>query len=82
MECCNCENAKLDENNVCKNCKLKLCSYCQDRMFNHFEDRMCDSCDVDYCQVCFQYLSEGQNGLCRTCLSKAAEEYIRNNTLS
>ena len=82
MECCNCENAKLDENNVCKNCKLELCSYCQDRMFNHFEDRMCDSCDVDYCQVCFQYLSEGQNGLCRTCLAKAAEEYIRNNTLS
>ena len=51
-------------------------------MFDHFEDRMCDSCDIDYCQVCYQYLSEGQNGLCRTCLAKAAEEYIRNNTLN
>ena len=82
MECYNCEKVKLDENNVCKSCKLKLCSYCGDRMFNHFEDRMCDSCDIDYCQVCYQYLNEGQNGLCRTCLAKAAEEYIRNNTLN
>ena len=46
-------------------------------MFDHYEDRMCDYCDIDYCQVCCQYLSEGTNGLCRTCLAIAAEEYIR-----
>ena len=51
-------------------------------MFNHYEERMCDYCDIDYCQVCYQYLSEGTNGLCRTCLANAAEEYIRNNTLN
>ena len=82
MDCCNCKNQKLDENNVCKKCKLKLCSYCQDRMFDHYEERMCEHCDIDYCQVCFQYLSEGTNGLCRTCLANAAEEYIRKNTLN
>ena len=82
MECFNCEKEKLDENNVCKACKLKLCSNCQDRMFDHYEDRMCDSCNIDHCQVCYQYLSEGQNGLCRTCLAKAAEEYIQRNTLN
>ena len=82
MDCQNCENVKLDENKVCTKCKLKLCSYCEERMFNHFEERMCDYCDIDYCQVCYQYLSEGTNGLCRTCLANAAEEYIRNNTLN
>ena len=82
MDCYNCEKVKLDENNVCQKCKLKLCSYCGDRMFDHYEDRMCENCDIDYCQVCYQYLSEGQNGLCRTCLAKAAEEYIRSNTLN
>ena len=82
MDCCNCKNQKLDENKVCSKCKLKLCSYCQDRMFDHYEERMCEYCDIDYCQVCFQYLSEGTNGLCRTCLANAAEEYIRKNTLN
>ena len=82
MDCHNCEKVKLDENNVCQNCKLKLCPYCTVRMFDHYENRMCESCDIDYCQVCYQFLSEGQNGLCRACLARAAEEYIRNNTLN
>ena len=82
MDCCNCKNQKLDKDNVCTKCKLKLCFYCQERMFDHYEERMCDHCDEDYCQVCFRYLSEGANGLCRTCLANAAEEYIRNNTLN
>ena len=82
MDCYKCENVKLDENKVCIKCKLKLCSYCQERMFNHYEERMCDNCDIDYCQVCYRYLSEGTNGLCRSCLTNAAEEYIRNNTLN
>ena len=38
MECLNCKEVKLDENNVCKKCKLKLCRYCEDRMFDHYED--------------------------------------------
>ena len=75
MECLNCEEAKLDENYVCKKCKLKLCRYCEDRMFDHSEDRMCDFCDEDYCQVCTRYLSEGMHGLCRSCLANAAEQY-------
>ena len=66
MDCYNCENVKLDKDKVCSKCKLKLCSFCEERMFNHYEERMCDYCDIDYCQVCFQYLSEGTNGLCRT----------------
>ena len=82
MDCENCENVKLDKNKVCTKCKLKLCSYCNERMFNHYEERMCDHCDIDYCQVCYQYLSEGTNRLCRSCLANAAEEYIRNNTLN
>ena len=77
MECLNCEEeVKLDENNVCKKCKLKLCRYCGDRMFDHYEDRMCDFCDEDYCQVCTKYISEGIHGLCRSCLTNAAELYI------
>ena len=75
MECLNCEEAKLDENYVYKQCKLKLCRYCEDRMFDHYEDRMCDICDEDYCQVCTRYLSEGMHGLCRSCLANAAEQY-------
>ena len=77
MKCLNCEEVKLDENNVCKKCKLKLCRYCGDRMFDHYEDRMCDFCDEDYCQVCTTYLSEGMHGLCRSCLANAAELYIQ-----
>ena len=77
MECLNCEEVKLDENNVCKKCKLKLCNYCQDRMFDHYEDRMCYICDEDYCEVCNRYLSEGMHRLCRSCLANAAELYIQ-----
>ena len=76
MDCYNCENVKLNKNKVCTKCKLKLCSFCEERMFDHYEERMCDYCDIDYCQVCCQYLSEGTNGLCRTCLANAAQEYI------
>ena len=77
MDCQNCENVKLNKDKVCSKCKLKLCSFCEEWMFDHYEERMCDYCDIDYCQVCCQYLSEGTNGLCRTCLVIAAEEYIR-----
>ena len=79
MECLNCEEVKLDENYVCKKCKLKLCCYCEERMFDHYEDRMCSFCDEDYCQVCTRYLSEGMHGLCRSCLATAAELYIEKN---
>ena len=76
MKCLNCEEVKLDENNVCKKCKLKLCRYCEDQMFDHYEERMCRYCEDDYCQVCATYLSKGMHGLCRTCLVNAAELYI------
>ena len=82
MECLKCEKVKLNENNECVKCKLKLCSGCQDRMFDHYEDRMCEHCNLDFCQVCCRYLSEGMHGLCRTCLANAAEEYIEKNTLN
>ena len=59
MDCQNCENVKLDKDKVCTKCKLKLCFYCEERMFDHYEERMCDHCNIDYCQVCCQYLSEG-----------------------
>ena len=49
MECYNCEEVKLDENYVCKQCKLKLCRFCEERMYDHYENRMCDFCDEDYC---------------------------------
>ena len=77
MDCCNCEDVKLDENYICKKCKLKLCRYCEERMYNHYEDRMCYFCEENYCQVCTTYLSEGAHGLCRTCLAIAAEVYIQ-----
>ena len=76
MECYNCEEVKLDENYVCKQCKLKLCRFCEERMYDHYENRMCDFCDEDYCQVCCKYISEGTHGLCRSCLATAAELYI------
>ena len=75
MECYICDG-KLNEQKVCLKCKLKLCAFCEERMYDHCEERMCAVCDDDYCQVCDQYLSEGGNGLCRSCLSIAAEEYI------
>ena len=80
MDCYNCEQeeVKLNEQNVCTKCKLKLSPFCQERMFDHYEERMCEYCDEDYCQVCCQYLSEGTNGLCRSCLTIAAELYIQN----
>ena len=77
MECDNCEDVKLDKNYVCKKCKLKLCRYCEERMYDHYEDRMCYFCEENYCQVCTTYLSEGAQGLCRTCLAIAAEVYIQ-----
>ena len=81
MDCQNCENVKLNKDKICTKCKLKLCAYCGEGMFDAYEERMCDYCDIDYCQVCCQYLSEGTNRLCRSCLANAAEEYIRKNTL-
>ena len=79
MECYNCEDTKLDEKKVCTKCKLKLCLFGEERMYDHYEERMCEYCDIDYCQVCTQYLSEGANGLCRSCLAIAAELYIQNH---
>ena len=79
MECYNCEDTKLDEEKVWTKCKLKLCLFCEERMYDHYEERMCEYCDEDYCQVCTQYLSEGANGLCRSCLAIAAELYIQNH---
>ena len=76
MECLNCEEVKLDDKYVCKKCKLKLCRYCQDHMFDHYEERMCEFCDENYCRVCTTYLSGGAHGLCRSCLATAAERYI------
>ena len=80
MDCYNCEQeeVKLNDKNVCTKCKLKLCPFCQERMYDHYEERMCEYCDEDYCRVCCQYLSEGTNGLCRSCLAVAAELYIQN----
>ena len=74
MECYNCDG-KLNEK-VCVQCKLKLCNFCEERMYDHYKERMCEVCDEDYCQVCVRYLSEGTEGLCRSCLSLAAQEYI------
>ena len=34
-------------------------------------------CDEDRCQVCAGCISEGLHGLCRDCLSQAAEYYIQ-----
>ena len=73
MECLNCEEVKLDDKCVFKKCKLKLCRYCEEHMFDHYEERMCEFCDVNYCRVCTTYLSEGAHGLCRSCLAAAAE---------
>ena len=80
MDCYNCEQeeVKLNDKNVCTKCKLKLCPFCQERMYDHYEERMCEYCDEDYCRVCCQYLSEGTNGLCRSCLAVAVELYIQN----
>ena len=77
MECLNCEEVKLDDQFVCKKCKLKLCRYCEERMFDHYEERMCDFCNENYCRVCTTYLSEGRHGLCRNCLANAAKLYIK-----
>ena len=49
MDCYNCENTKLNKENVCTKCKLKLCRFCEEPMFDHYEQRMCDYCDEDYC---------------------------------
>ena len=76
MKCLNCEEVKLDDQFVCKKCKLKLCHYCEERMFDHYEERMCDFCDENYCRVCTTYLSEGGYGLCKSCLATAAKLYI------
>ena len=77
MECYNCEDAKLNENYVCTKCKLRLCRYCEERMYDQYENRMCYFCDKNYCQVCNQYLSEGTHELCRSCLATAAQLYIQ-----
>ena len=82
MGCLNCEDVKLDENYVSKKCKLKLCRYCEERIFDHYEDRMCDFCDEDYCQVCTRYISEGTHGLCRSCLATAVTTYWKNAKIS
>ena len=77
MECYNYEDTKLNENYVCTKCKLRLCRYCEERMYDHYENRMCYFCDESYCQICTKYLSEGTHRLCRSCLATAAELYIQ-----
>ena len=46
-------------------------------MYDAKEERMCEYCDGDCCQVCAAYIREGLHGLCRECLSRAAECYIQ-----
>ena len=77
MECYNYEDTKLNENYVCTKCKLRLCRYCEERMYDHYENRMCYFCNESYCQICTKYLTEGTHGLCRSCLATAAELYIQ-----
>ena len=77
MECYNYEDTKLNENYVCTKCKLRLCRYYEERMYDHYENRMCYFCDESYCQICTKYLSEGTHRLCRSCLATAAELYIQ-----
>ena len=70
-----CDFEKLDENN--SQCEKTLCPYCEDYMYDAKEERMCGYCDEDRCQVCADYISEGLHGLCRDCLSQAAEYFIQ-----
>ena len=83
MDCIDCIQAggkdfeKLDKNNCCPQCEKTLCPYCEDHMYDAKEERMCEYCDEDRCQVCADYISEGLHGLCRDCLSRAAEYFIQ-----
>ena len=83
MECIDCIQAggkgfeKLDENNCCPQCEKTLCPYCEDHMYDAKEERMYEYCDEDRGQVCAGYISEGLHGLCKDCLSQAAEYYIQ-----
>ena len=83
MECIDCIQAggkdfeKLDENNCCPQCEKILCPYCEDHICDAKEERMCEYYDEDRCQVCAGCISEGLRGLCRDCLSRAAEYYIQ-----
>ena len=76
MNCIDCDFEKLDENDCCPQCEKTLCPYCEDHMYDAKEERMCEYCDEDRCQVCAGYISEGLYGLCRDCLSQAAEYYM------
>ena len=73
MDCIDCDFEKLDEND----CEKTLCPYCEDHMYDPKEERMSKYCDEDRCQVCAGYISEDLHGLCRDCLSQAAEFYIK-----
>ena len=83
MDCTDCIQAggndfeKLDENNCCPQCEKVLCPYDKDHMYDANKERMCKYCDEDHCQVCAGYISEGLHGLCRDCLTQAAEYYIQ-----
>ena len=70
MDCCDFE--KLDENNCCPQCEKTFCPY-WDHMYDAKEERMCGYCDEDRSQVCVTFISEGLYGLCRDCLSRAAQ---------
>ena len=85
MDCIDCIAAggkdfeKLDENNYCPQCEKTLCPECWNHMYHAGEEMRCEVCNEDYCQVCDDYISEGMHGLCRDCLSLAANEYIYQN---
>ena len=78
MDCIECDFEKLDKNNF--QCEKTLCPYCEDYMYDAKEERMCEYCDEDRCQVCAIFISEGLYGLCRDCLSRAAEYYIQHSS--
>ena len=61
---------------IALNVKKTLCPVCEEHMYNGREERMCEYCDEDHCQICGDYISEGLHGLCRDCLSDAAQYYI------
>ena len=80
MECIDCDFEKLGENNCCPHCEKTLCPYWEDHMYDAKEERMCEYCGEDRCQVCGACISEGLHGLCRDCLSQAAEYYIQHRS--
>ena len=77
MNCIDRDLEKVDENDCCPECEKTLCPYWEDHMYDAEEERVCEYCDEDRCQECTAYIGEGLNGLCRDCLSRAAEYYIQ-----